>query len=85
MQKMMCLTIALAALTACFETEEKEVLPPDSDWSAIVTIVDEAGGRSSDVAGKPPPSSGREVVCTNGHLHEQVLELLRSLNPPRDT
>ncbi len=43
MQKMMCLTIALAALTACFETEEKEVLPPDSDWSAIVTIVDEAG------------------------------------------
>ena len=55
------------------------------DVAAGILIVDEAGGRSSDVAGGPPSSSGREVVCTNGHLHEQVLELLRSLNPPRDT
>ena len=43
MQKRMYLTIALAALTACFETADDEVTPPDSEWSAIVTIVDEAG------------------------------------------
>lgn len=48
------------------------------DVAAGILIVDEAGGRSSDANGAPPPSSGREIVCTNGHLHEEVLGLLRS-------
>lgn len=54
------------------------------DVAAGLLIVEEAGGSVSNVAGDPPPSSGREVVCTNGHLHEQVLTLLRSLDQHGD-
>lgn len=54
------------------------------DVAAGLLIVQEAGGTISDVNGQPPPRSGREVVSTNGHLHEQVLALLRRLDQHAD-
>lgn len=50
------------------------------DHAAGALIVEEAGGRVTDVAGKPLDfahgrtlSGNRGVVATNGHLHEAVL------------
>lgn len=46
------------------------------DVAAGNLIVEEAGGRVTDARGGPPPSSGVEVVATNGLLHDAVLEQL---------
>jgi myo-inositol-1(or 4)-monophosphatase len=48
------------------------------DVAAGLLIVDEAGGRTSDLSGGPPQRSGFECIATNGHLHDSVLEILRS-------
>src|SRR4029453_17913032 len=39
-------------------------------------MVDEAGGRTSDLAGRPPSGDGRETVASNGHLHDAMIALL---------
>jgi myo-inositol-1(or 4)-monophosphatase len=46
------------------------------DVAAGLLIVEEAGGRTSDYQGGPPPRSGREVVATNGRLHDALLDHL---------
>jgi hypothetical protein len=38
-------------------------------------IVEEAGGRFTSLAGEATPDGG-SAVCTNGHLHDEVLALL---------
>jgi histidinol-phosphatase len=45
------------------------------DLAALQVIVEEAGGRFTDLTGKPTPSGG-SAVCTNGLLHDQVLGAL---------
>jgi histidinol phosphatase-like enzyme (inositol monophosphatase family) len=45
------------------------------DLAALQVIVQEAGGRFTDLSGVPTPDGG-SVVCTNGHLHEEVLAQL---------
>ena len=47
------------------------------DLAALQIIVEEAGGIFTDLAGKPTPDGG-SVVCTNAHLHSEVLGLLAS-------
>jgi histidinol-phosphatase len=37
--------------------------------------VQEAGGRFTDLSGVATPDGG-SVVCTNGHLHDEVLAQL---------
>jgi histidinol-phosphatase len=46
------------------------------DVAALVPIVEEAGGRITDLAGVVRADGG-EVVASNGHLHEVVLAALR--------
>jgi len=46
------------------------------DLAALQPVVEEAGGRFSDLSGAPTPAGG-SVVCSNGLLHEQVLGALR--------
>lgn len=46
------------------------------DVAAIQLIVEEAGGRVSDLRGKVGPDRG-SALSTNGLLHDQVLALLR--------
>jgi histidinol-phosphatase len=46
------------------------------DLAALQVIVEEAGGSFTDLTGKPTPDGG-SVVCTNGRLHQEVLDLLK--------
>jgi myo-inositol-1(or 4)-monophosphatase len=46
------------------------------DVAAGILVLEEAGGQVSDFRGGPPPRSGREIVASNGRIHEQMLELL---------
>jgi histidinol-phosphatase len=46
------------------------------DLAALQVIVEEAGGMFTDLTGKPTPEGG-SAVCTNGRLHQEVLELLK--------
>jgi myo-inositol-1(or 4)-monophosphatase len=48
------------------------------DVAAGLLIVEEAGGRTSDLSGGPAKSSGFECVASNGSVHEAVLAILRS-------
>ena len=48
------------------------------DVAAGNLIVEEAGGRTSDFAGRPPSGDGRETVASNGHLHDAMIALLKS-------
>jgi histidinol-phosphatase len=45
------------------------------DLAALQPIVEEAGGRFSDLSGASRPDGG-SVVCTNGPLHDDVLATL---------
>jgi histidinol-phosphatase len=45
------------------------------DLAALQVIVEEAGGRLTDLSGAARPDGGSAVV-TNGHLHDEVLGLL---------
>lgn len=47
------------------------------DLAPLQVIVEEAGGRFSDLSGVARPDGG-SVVCTNGALHDEVLALLAS-------
>jgi histidinol-phosphatase len=51
--------------------------PEVSHWDVapLKVIVEEAGGRFSDLRGRATPDGG-SIVCTNGALHEAVLGLL---------
>jgi histidinol-phosphatase len=43
------------------------------DLAALVPIVTEAGGRITDLTGRPGPGGG-SAVATNGTLHDDVLD-----------
>ena len=45
------------------------------DLAALQPIVEEAGGRFTDLSGAPRPDGG-SVVCSNGRLHDDVLAAL---------
>jgi histidinol-phosphatase len=45
------------------------------DWAATGLIVREAGGRITTFDGRPP-TPGRELVVTNGRLHDETLTTL---------
>ncbi|MEN8183926.1 MAG: inositol monophosphatase family protein [Myxococcota bacterium] len=47
------------------------------DVAAGALIVEEAGGRTSDLEGNPLPRSGSEIVASNGHVHPAMLTVLR--------
>jgi myo-inositol-1(or 4)-monophosphatase len=46
------------------------------DVAAGLLVVHEAGGRSSDMRGRPAPSEGRETVASNGRIHDAMLAIL---------
>lgn len=46
------------------------------DIAALATIVEEAGGRVTDLTGEPLRLASTSVLATNGHLHDQILEAL---------
>ena len=42
------------------------------DLAALQVIIEEAGGRFTSLDGVPTPDGG-SAVCSNGHLHDEVL------------
>ena len=46
------------------------------DVAAVMLIVEEAGGRVTDLRGGPPPASGSEIAASNGHVHDALLQVL---------
>ena len=57
----------------------------DAYWEAVVSpwdvaagwlMVLEAGGRVSDLSGGPFTLEGGEILATNGHIHQAMLEAL---------
>ncbi len=47
------------------------------DVCAGALILTEAGGKVSDWDDSPMPFSGNRVLATNGHIHEEMLDVLR--------
>ena len=62
--------VAEGAVDASFEPEVSLW-----DLAPLQVIVEEAGGRFTDLSGAATPEGG-SVVCTNGHLHDEVLAQL---------
>jgi histidinol-phosphatase len=55
------------------------------DLAALQVVVQEAGGVFTDLAGEARPDGG-SVLCSNGALHEEALELLTARTAaPRPT
>ncbi len=52
------------------------------DKAAGMLIVEEAGGKMTDLSGRPATLTGIQNVATNGHIHP---EMLRVLKPYRST
>ena len=48
------------------------------DVAAGLLLVEEAGGRVSDLNGGPVPAAGNRLLASNGHLHEPMLEVLKA-------
>jgi myo-inositol-1(or 4)-monophosphatase len=46
------------------------------DVAAGILLVQEAGGRVTDMSGGPAPSSGKQIVASNAALHDEILERL---------
>ncbi len=47
------------------------------DVAAGILLVREAGGRATDFDGEPDCLSGEQIVASNGHIHDQILQHIR--------
>ena len=50
------------------------------DYAAGAIIIREAGGKITDFAGRDVSLETRDVIVSNGRIHEQLLQLLNKLN-----
>jgi myo-inositol-1(or 4)-monophosphatase len=48
------------------------------DYAPTVLLVNEAGGSATDLSGEPWTRDSDGLLATNGHLHDEVLEILHS-------
>ena len=46
------------------------------DYAPTVLLVSEAGGRATDLSGNPWTLDSDGLLATNGHLHDEALEIL---------
>jgi myo-inositol-1(or 4)-monophosphatase len=51
------------------------------DVAAGLLIVEEAQGRTSDLHGGPAPRSGREMLASNGRIHDALIDVLSQRAP----
>lgn len=47
------------------------------DMAAGKLLVEEAGGRTTDFSGSPARIHGKQIIASNGHLHNAMLEVIR--------
>lgn len=72
-------TVISLAAVACGRLEgfyEQDLWP--WDIAAGMVIVQEAGGRVTDLRGKPASHMKRELLATNGRIHSVLLRLLKT-------
>jgi myo-inositol-1(or 4)-monophosphatase len=76
-----------AALDLCYVAAarfdgfwEKKLQPWDVAGGAL--IVSEAGGQVTGMSGAPYSSRGGSVLATNGRIHDEMLEIIRSFRHP---
>ena len=48
------------------------------DFSAGALIVEEAGGKVTDMSGRPWSSRSRGYIASNGTLHKDIIRILKS-------
>jgi myo-inositol-1(or 4)-monophosphatase len=53
------------------------------DVAAGSLIVQEAGGRVSDLCGGPARLDAGEIVASNGRIHQQMIDVLKNAETPR--
>ncbi len=53
-----------------------EIGPSAWDLAAGALLVEEAGGRVSDLRGRPFEAHGGQILATNGRVHDQVIAVL---------
>src|SRR5262249_43923789 len=70
--------VAAGRMDGFWETDLK---PWDLAGGAL--IVAEAGGRVSDTGGKAFSSRAGQVLASNGHLHDEMLEVIREFRSRR--
>ena len=71
--KNICLVIAVLLLLMAFTVNGAT----QQATAAGIVIVEESGGKVTDFRGKPPTVSSTEVIASNGHIHELLLELMK--------
>ena len=49
------------------------------DTAAGVLLVEEAGGKISDFSGKEYSPFLKEILVSNGHIHTQMLDVMKNL------
>lgn len=49
------------------------------DTAAAVVILEEAGGRVTDFSGGPFSVYGKQIVASNGHIHDEMIGVFRKL------
>ncbi len=47
------------------------------DVAAGILVIQEAGGRCTDFGGAPLPLQGKQIVASNAHIHEAMLQVIR--------
>jgi myo-inositol-1(or 4)-monophosphatase len=77
-----------AAIDLCYVAAGRldgfyEVLLNPWDMSAGALLVEEAGGRVTNLTGGPFDSRGGEIVASNGHVHEAMVETLEAFTARR--
>ena len=45
------------------------------DTAAGVVIVEEAGGKVTDMDGQPYPLGGQSILASNGLIHEEMIQV----------
>ena len=61
---------------------ESVVFPWDVAAGSLIAV--EAGARVTDLGGAPFAVEAGEIVASNGHLHDAILDVLGSARPPRE-
>lgn len=51
------------------------------DMAAGLLLIEEAGGRVTDIQGRPWQPWGERVLVSNGHLHQALLDLMHGVSP----
>lgn len=69
-------------------TFEASIFPSQNglETAAMQLVVEEAGGKATDIYGNPLEYDAkgkiRGHIISNGHIHDQLVELIRSCQPP---